>query len=312
MNQYLLTIGTILMLIIAFCGCVGDTDGEGDGDSSSQVGNQLPTASCSANPMSGTEPLIVYFIGSGSDTDGYIVSYYWNFGDGETSSSKSPSHTYQNSGVYIARLTVTDDDGDTDSDSVTITVEEKVIPPDFEIVTKDSYLDLDSYILYLYATVYNNGGPGRVKVWVQGAIDECGWDVKKLKTPYLESGESTELTFTLRGCAPLSGWAVSHNVWIGADTSNPNTPIDFEIVAKNHQIVDDDTFYYYVTVYNNGGAGYGKVWTSVTVEEPNTGYDKEKLQTPYLESGESTELTFTFEKLGLWGEWQVSHDAWIE
>ena len=96
--------------------------------------NKSPTASCSANPMSGTEPLIVYFTGSGSDTDGNIVSYYWNFGDGETSSSQSSYHTYESSGTYTVTLTVTDDDGATDSDTIAITVKENMPPEETNIL----------------------------------------------------------------------------------------------------------------------------------------------------------------------------------
>ena len=106
-------------------GCTNNQDDKTISDNSEQVENQLPAATCSANPRNGEEPLTVYFTGLGSDTDGDIISYYWSFGDGETSSSKNPSHTYQNSGTYTARLTVTDDDGGTNTDSVTINVEEK-------------------------------------------------------------------------------------------------------------------------------------------------------------------------------------------
>lgn len=37
-----------------------------------------------------------------------IVSYLWNFGDGNTSTLENPVHTYTNSGNYNVTLTVTD------------------------------------------------------------------------------------------------------------------------------------------------------------------------------------------------------------
>jgi gliding motility-associated-like protein len=40
-----------------------------------------------------------------------IVSYAWNFGDGNNSSQQNPQHTYQNSGVYTVTLTTTDING---------------------------------------------------------------------------------------------------------------------------------------------------------------------------------------------------------
>jgi hypothetical protein len=63
--------------------------------------------------------------GSGStDPDGMgdIVSYSWNLGDGESSSGAIVNHTYLNSGVYTATLTVTDTKGAVNSDTVAVTV----------------------------------------------------------------------------------------------------------------------------------------------------------------------------------------------
>jgi hypothetical protein len=85
--------------------------------------NQPPVAGASANPTSGTAPLDVAFTGTGSDSDGTVVSYEWTFGDGASSTSQNPTHIYT-SGTYTAILTVTDDDGATGSDSVAITVSE--------------------------------------------------------------------------------------------------------------------------------------------------------------------------------------------
>jgi PKD repeat protein len=85
--------------------------------------NQPPVAAVSANPTSGDAPLAVTFSSAGSsDPDGTVASYAWDFGDGNTSTSANPSHTYTAEGTYAATLTVTDDDGATDSATVTITV----------------------------------------------------------------------------------------------------------------------------------------------------------------------------------------------
>jgi PKD repeat protein len=43
--------------------------------------------------------------------DGYIVSYRWEFGDGQTATGERVTHTYQQSGRYVVTLTVTDDAG---------------------------------------------------------------------------------------------------------------------------------------------------------------------------------------------------------
>ena len=84
--------------------------------------NQPPNVSISASPTSGTSPLVVNFSSSASDPDGYIASYFWNFGDNTTSTSAFPSHTYSSAGSYLAYLTVTDNSGATSTANVTINV----------------------------------------------------------------------------------------------------------------------------------------------------------------------------------------------
>jgi PKD repeat protein len=88
--------------------------------------NAPPIASATATPSSGDAPLAVTFDGSAStDSDGSIVSYQWNFGDGTTGSGAAVQHTYQNTGTYAVTLTVTDDDGATASTTLQITATQK-------------------------------------------------------------------------------------------------------------------------------------------------------------------------------------------
>jgi PKD repeat protein len=97
---------------------------------SSGATNQPPKAVASANPISGVAPLNVNFAGSNStDSDGSIVSYSWNFGDGASSTLANPQHAYNAAGNYTATLTVTDNGGLTNNASVAITVTVSNPPP---------------------------------------------------------------------------------------------------------------------------------------------------------------------------------------
>lgn len=61
------------------------------------------------------------FDGSGStDSDGQVVSYAWDFGDGTTDSGSALTHAFTAGGSYDVTLTVTDDRGGTDSDVITV------------------------------------------------------------------------------------------------------------------------------------------------------------------------------------------------
>jgi len=90
------------------------------------VKNRPPVADLDTSSAILDKEEIVTFNASRSyDPDGYIVEYSWDFGDGDTASGVTISHSYPASGTYTVTLTVTDDDGATDSISVTKTVRNK-------------------------------------------------------------------------------------------------------------------------------------------------------------------------------------------
>ena len=65
-----------------------------------------------------------------SDSNGVIVDYVWNFGDGNTANGNPITHTYTTPGTYTITLTVTDNDEQTDSTTKTIQITDGVIPPE--------------------------------------------------------------------------------------------------------------------------------------------------------------------------------------
>lgn len=74
----------------------------------STTGNKL-TVNASANTTSGPAPLTVNFSSSGTNSSNNDpLSYNWDFGDGTSSTSPNPSHTYNNPGRFTVQLKVTD------------------------------------------------------------------------------------------------------------------------------------------------------------------------------------------------------------
>ncbi|MFI8708328.1 collagenase [Bacillus sp. NPDC077411] len=55
--------------------------------------------------------------------DRKIVSYLWDFGDGETSTEANPTHVYEKAGTYTATLTMEDDKGKESKELMTVHVE---------------------------------------------------------------------------------------------------------------------------------------------------------------------------------------------
>ncbi|MFQ6000025.1 MAG: PKD domain-containing protein [Candidatus Bathyarchaeia archaeon] len=84
-------------------------------------GNQPPNA----NFTYLSDGLTVKFIDRSWDTDGTITSWNWDFGDGSTSTSMNPTHTFTTMGTYNVKLTVTDDKGDSGVASEIIIVPSK-------------------------------------------------------------------------------------------------------------------------------------------------------------------------------------------
>lgn len=89
------------------------------------AGNIPPTAVMKAVPTTGTMPLTVAFDASeSSDPDGTIVSYSWDFGNGDTSTEPIVDYAYARAGTYPVTLTVTDNAGETGTAAQSITVTE--------------------------------------------------------------------------------------------------------------------------------------------------------------------------------------------
>lgn len=81
--------------------------------------NQAPTADFNSN----CNDLDCTFTDQSSDPDGNIASRSWNFGDGATSTSTNPSHSYAAAGTYSVMLTVLDNQGASGSVSKNVSVE---------------------------------------------------------------------------------------------------------------------------------------------------------------------------------------------
>lgn len=91
--------------------------------------NALPTAALAASPLTGMAPVTVNFDASASsdpDAGDSIVSYTFNFGDGSpevTQASALISHTYADSGAYLASVRVTDSRGATSTNPASVVVQ---------------------------------------------------------------------------------------------------------------------------------------------------------------------------------------------
>ena len=63
------------------------------------------------NPARGTKETEHFFTVNASDQDEDSLLYVWNFGDGDKSMEKNPSHIYKQEGIFRPSVVVSDGEG---------------------------------------------------------------------------------------------------------------------------------------------------------------------------------------------------------
>lgn len=161
--------------------------------------NKEPIVQFSASPREGNEPLIVQFNDLSVSEDSPIVSWYWDFGDGETSNLSNPRKTYyhnpkdgNNPSLYTVRLIITTGRGITERKEINYI---RVNPG-----TTFSVLDPASS---LYSGVASGYG---VKLTIpQGALSN------KTTISIYETKETKQFTFTEPMELVSSFYRIAHN-----------------------------------------------------------------------------------------------------
>jgi len=100
------------------------TDNDGAEDSITHtvtVINLQPEASfnCTLNPQTDMD---IQFTDNSVDPENMSLSWFWDFGDGNTSELQTPTHKFATEGDYNVTLTVTDDENATDTFTMTVPV----------------------------------------------------------------------------------------------------------------------------------------------------------------------------------------------
>jgi len=134
--------------------------------------SQHPVAAFSFSPLDPLEHEVVTFDASASTPDGgTIISYEWNFGDGNITMRPDPiiTHAYSEFGNYTVTLNVTDSEGKWDTESKLVTVEALPIadfwwspfyPRRCENVTFDASSSTpDGGVIVSYAWDFSDGTP---------------------------------------------------------------------------------------------------------------------------------------------------------
>jgi outer membrane protein assembly factor BamB/plastocyanin len=110
MNYKLLNISRIfiILFVVGILGSCGKDNGTNANNDNNGVRPFASFKIASKSLVVGDE---IQFKDQSFDTDGEVVKWNWDFGDGDTSEDQNPTHTYSKAGKYTVKLKVTDNDG---------------------------------------------------------------------------------------------------------------------------------------------------------------------------------------------------------
>jgi len=218
--------------------------GSSGGTTGGGTTNNAPTANA-GGPYEGFTDVSLTFDGSKStDSDGTIVSYAWNFGDGATGTGEKPIHTYTAIGTYTITLTVTDDDGATATNTTYATITGKPnIPPTAPEVTGLHYGSKN--VDYTYTATSSDEDNDTIKY-----IFDWG-DGETTTTEFLPSEVTTTQThkWSAAGAYTIKVKANDNNT--DSESTNYVVLIDAIFVKNIGYLLDEDGDGTYDAFYSN-------------------------------------------------------------
>ena len=178
-----------------------------------KVSNQQPIANFTYSPEKPVVNQSVTFDASSSyDPDGFIVSYEWEFGDGNVTITDNPiiTHSYSSAGTYTVNLTVTDNDGLKASISRQLTVSPTTPIPaitscDAQGNEKNQFMPGENVYVKGCGLEPNT----QYKIWIQDDPVELGDELIAEEDP---SGYQELITTNETGCFdPTLIWSIDIN-----------------------------------------------------------------------------------------------------
>jgi len=138
------------------------------GSDSCSTNEPPPVADFTADPHSGTAPMMVTFTDTSTGT---ITSWNWDFGDGGSSTGQNPTHTYTTPGTYTVALNVIGPGGsDTETKANYITVSYAAPQVDFTASPRSGVAPLEVHFtstvtgtVSSYAWDFGDGGSSTVQ-----------------------------------------------------------------------------------------------------------------------------------------------------
>ncbi len=223
MRHILIVLCMIVVIGLALsCGSTGGLGLPDSGDILGQDpegGSEAPVAVIEADRASGEAPLEILFTGSGSyDPQGDVLSYFWDFGDGDTIEGVDVSHLFAVGGSYTVTLIVEN----TSEMTAVATVNIEVLPDDGVFVDEEegivAGLTLDENI--------DENSPAELygdPQWVDG-VDGSGMEFDA-EGEYILLPDSDDLDLTSEGTVEV--WVYPYSNVVAAGIVHKGVELDY-------------------------------------------------------------------------------------
>ncbi|HWG90309.1 MAG TPA: PKD domain-containing protein [Candidatus Thermoplasmatota archaeon] len=201
--------------------------------------NRAPDGAISVSSVSPFTGSLVYFNGSGTDRDGRIVSYRWDFGDGNLSLDRNTTHVFGRSGNYRITLTVTDDDGTADNTVLTLNV--RRVPPKANFTYTPSVPVPNQPVVFMDASIYSPESVPTRWTWDFGSGSPVTTTTNSVSHTFPVAGLYT-VTLTVVDDAGISG-TITRTVRVNSPPlplfsyspaqPEPGTPVQFTDFSRD-------------------------------------------------------------------------------
>jgi parallel beta-helix repeat protein len=179
-------------------------------------------------PYIGYVDELLVFDGSRSyDPYGTIISYQWDFGDGNTGSGAHPAHSYSTFGMYTVSLTVIDNNGSTGLDATYVKISSGVVhyvggsgPHNYSVIQYAIDNASDGDTVFVYSGIYSDFFPEYwACVYIDKSINLVGEDKNTTIINGTNSQRVIQVQYNTTGVS-ISGFTIQHG-------NNPK-PSDWE------------------------------------------------------------------------------------
>ena len=224
-----------------------------------------PNASFTASPTSGKAPLKVSFKDTSTNSPSKRA---WDFGDGSTSTSTNPSHTYDSAGDYTVTLTVTNGAGsDTATGHISVTGQDSKPPTGTFSTSPTAGWAKSTRVTLTQTSIGDNvtppGSIRRVVDWKDGS-GAVTWTTGTTTSHVYARTGSYAPTVTLTDQAGNNATVTAAAVTVRADASRPT-------VGLSRPVARTSVAAWRVLKGRVGDSGSGPSWVHVRVVEKRGG-----------------------------------------